>query len=676
MTRAFFPEVQALRALAVGLVVVFHLQPALLRGGFIGVDVFFVISGYLITGHLLREQERTGTVRLRDFWAARARRILPAAITCLVVTVALCAALLPITRWGEVGVHALAAALSVLNWVLGAEAVDYFAGTDMSPFQHFWSLGVEEQFYLAWPLLVVLAWFIAARRPGRAPRRVLAVLFATAVAASFAYSVWSVSAGDAAAYFSTLARVWELGAGGLLAIVAPKLRLPAAGRTALSLGGIAVVLAGAFVIDRGDPFPGLLALVPVLGTVAVIAAGPTTGRFAPAPVFALRPVQWIGDISYSLYLWHFPPIVLFAAVVGRAPGPFASLALAACALLAAALSHRFIEQPARSNAWLRARSHRGLMFGVAATTVGCLVALSLPVSQQSAEASWLDAAQQIEATGPLGAAALVDGRSEAFVDGVMEITPAPTEAEEDMPASPRACMAEPKDARTPVCTAGDPEGEISVALVGDSHAHQLSTVLFALAGERSWDMTTYLHASCPFTTETRALEARGGSVCAAPNAETLAALLADPPDIVFVSNWASGDFVEADTGHAPGVAGYADVWGRLVDAGSEVYAFVDVPRPRRDPTAVDCVAASYERPRSCGVSRDEALFDRGVVDKAAALVPGVHVVDLTDHFCEVDFCPAVIGNVLVYRDVNHLTDTYARTLIPYVSAAIPPTAGR
>lgn len=674
--RAFFPEVQALRALAVVLVVVFHLQPDVLPGGFIGVDVFFVISGYLITGHLLREQERTGTVRLRDFWAARARRILPAAVTCLVVTVALSALLLPISRWGQIGTHALASALSVLNWVLGAEAVDYFAATDTSPFQHFWSLGVEEQFYLVWPLFVVLAGFIAARRAGVRPRRILAVLFTTAVVASFVYSVWRVTTGDAAAYFSTFTRVWELGAGGLLAMVVSRLRLPSAARTALSLGGVAVVLAGALLIDRSDPFPGLLALVPVLGTMAVIAAGATTGPLAPAPVFALKPVQWVGNVSYSLYLWHFPPIVLFAAVVGRAPGPFASIALAAMALVAAALSYRFIEQPARSSAWLRAKARRGLLFGVAATTVGCLVALSLPFAQRSAEAAWVESATQVEETGPAGAAAIVDGSSEAFVDGVVAIAPAPTEAKQDMPDVPDECMSEPKDDYTPACKKGDPDGEVSVALVGDSHAQQLSTIFYALAEERGWDLTTYFHASCPFTTETRELEARNEIVCAGPNAETLATLVADPPDVVFVANWASGDFVDANTGYAPGVAGYAEVWGQLVDAGSEVYAFVDVPRPRNDPTAVDCVAASYEDPRACGVSREDAMVDREVVTEAAALVPEVQVIDLTDNICEADFCPAVIGNVLVYRDVNHLTDTYIRTLIPYVRDAIPLTAGR
>lgn len=671
----FRPEVQALRAVAVMMVVVFHLQPAALPGGFIGVDVFFVISGFLITGHLLREHARTSRVDLAAFWAARARRILPAALVCIAVTMVAVWALLPPTQWARLGTHGIASTLSALNWVLAADAVDYLAASnDVSPLQHFWSLGVEEQFYLFWPFVVVAAGAGVARWRGRA---MPTMLFAGVAVASFALSAVAVMAGDPAAYFATTTRVWELAVGGLLALWLPTASPRPLVGVVCSLTGLLVIGAAGLAISRDDPFPGALALVPVVGAALVIAGGTPHGALSPAPLIRWRPVQWLGGISYSLYLWHFPPIVLFSAVAGRAPGWFASSAIVVGSIVLAALSHRFIERPIRGAAWLRVRSWRALSAGAVAMTTTAVVCLALPAAQHQIEQEWLRAAAALDASGATGAEALAERRAAsvraiAYGDGEVAMTPAPSRAGADFPARDHpGCSAAPRSDETPLCVGGDPDGAVRVVLVGDSHAEQFLPALFQIGAERGWRVETRLHASCPFNAERRLLETRGGSVCAGPNATTLTALLGDPPDLVVTANWASGDFEETDTGHAPGVLGYADWWNLLADAGSEVVAIKDTPMPRDDPRASDCLAANYAQPERCGMPRGEAVRLLGIVDKAQVLAPRTSVIDLTDLLCVEDVCPAVIGNVLVYRDTNHLTDTFVRTMTPFLAERLP-----
>ncbi|HWT33504.1 MAG TPA: acyltransferase family protein [Microbacterium sp.] len=669
MSRRFLPEVQMLRAVAVALVVVYHLQPGLLPGGFVGVDVFFVISGYLITGHLLREHERTGRIRLSAFWTARARRILPAGLLCIAVTLTTAYVVYPPTQWDDLGLAGVAAALSMLNWLLATQSVDYQSSLNAAtPLQHFWSLGVEEQFYLLWPLIVLVACALASRHG----RRAIAAVFAAVVIASLSFSILEARAQDPAGYFLTTTRAWELAVGGIIALLLPRIRVPAVLRSPLSLLGLAVIGVGTLIIDGDTPFPGTAALVPVLGAVAVILAGTDEGRFSPAPVYRWRPVQRLGDMSYSLYLWHYPPIVFFAAIVGRAPGWAWSILLGTAAIAAAWLSWRFVELPTRGSAWLAARSRRGLLLGAAGIACTLVLAVSLPVTAQRTEAKWVRAAAAVDARGAQGAAAMTPAADRFFTDGTVAMTPSPSVARHDQEKLlPGHCMAVPKAATTPVCVAGDAHGTIRVALVGDSHANMLAPVIVAIAEQRGWRVETHLHASCPFNLEERALEVRGGSVCRSPNAATLKALLADPPDVVFVASWASGDFEASDTGQQPGLAGYATIWNRLTAAGSEVVAFKDVPKPRSNPLAVDCLAVHYTTPQDCGMPRDEALQGRDVVEQAQRLAPAVHIVDLTDRLCGTRTCPAVIGNVVVYRDSNHLTNTFVQTLLPYVEQRLP-----
>ena len=351
--RRFMPEIQGLRAVAVGLVVLFHLWPAEVPGGFVGVDVFFVISGYLITSHLMREVDATGTVRLGSFYARRARRLLPASLLVLAVSGIAAALILPAQLARSAMREVVASAVYVENLWLASQAVTYSASNDTaSPLQHYWSLSTEEQFYALWPALILVAVQLARRAGrggagpdvGRTRRAVAGVLLALA-AASLVHSIVLTASDPAAAYFVTTTRAWEFAAGALLSFVMARWTPSGAAAVGLRWAGLAAVVATSFAISQATPFPGAVALVPVLGTAAIILAGDARPSDPLLRVGNLRPVQWLGDVSYAVYLWHWPLIALGPFVLGRELSAVDKAAILVITGVLAHLTRRFVEQP-------------------------------------------------------------------------------------------------------------------------------------------------------------------------------------------------------------------------------------------------------------------------------------------------------------------------------------------
>ncbi|WP_172411777.1 acyltransferase family protein, partial [Arthrobacter globiformis] len=351
-------DIQGLRALAVLLVIADHLL-GYPTGGFIGVDVFFVISGFVITASLLREHDRNGRISFADFYRRRARRILPLASLVIVLTLAGSWAVFSTARFAGIAQDGLWAFLSAANWRMAITGTDYMqAGGAVSPLQHFWSLAVEEQFYIVWPWLIALMLGWGAYGLGRSSsgaRRPLGLALLAVVAASFAFAMWESSAAPTVAYFSTFSRAWELGCGGLLAVLAPVLlRIPDRIRPALAYLGLAGIVVGAFTLTPEVTFPGPWAAVPVLATMAVIAAGTGGEQRLLAPL-TNRVSRYLGDISYSLYLWHLPVIILLGAL--RPATAVVDYAVALALTLAlSAWSYRFIEEPVRHSQWLEPKA--------------------------------------------------------------------------------------------------------------------------------------------------------------------------------------------------------------------------------------------------------------------------------------------------------------------------------
>ena len=673
----FRADIQALRAVAVAAVVLWHIDPRALPGGFVGVDVFFVISGYLMTRALTRS-DRLGWREMADFWARRCRRILPAATVVILITLAAAWFLLPATRRVAVASDSLWAGAYLINWRLADASVDYLESLEPpSHLQHFWSLAVEEQFYLLWPLVIGAALLLAARRP---IARVAALWWAVGfvVATSFVWSTLSSAASPDAAYFTTTTRIWELALGGVVALL-PRLR----GRWAI--GGAAVGAAGVLTALAALPssaaFPGWIAAWPTCATALVIWADLGGGRGAAARAAEWWPVQRLGDVSYSLYLWHWP-VIVFLNPYDRPPEIWSwqSLVAVVVSLVLAWLTWRFVEQPFRSRDPRRWWSsvQGGLRLGIA--SLALLALLALP-----ARALAPAMAQPPQYPGPpdraLGAEALAAGEdpSEPLPgDGFM---PDPARLSDDLPFMYEAgCHLGVAETVPVPCVTGDTDGDApTVALVGDSHAAQWAPALEAIAEQQGWRVVVHTKSSCPFTRAPVALWGTDSPYpqCDAWNDAVMEQLLAEPPALVLTSN--AEVQVQEDGASRAGQAaeelvgrGLAQAWGRLLDAGIGVAVILDTPAPGY---AIEtCIANEPADLSTCSFDRQTALASSGTGQAVGlAIEPRAASLDLAPVLCSATTCPALIGGVLVYRDRGHLSATFAATLSDRLLEALQPT---
>ena len=698
----FRADVQALRAAAVLLVVGFHLWPDAIRGGFAGVDVFFVISGFLITGHLARELDASGTVRLPAFYARRARRLLPAALTVLFASAVGVFVFLPMTVWPRSFHEIAASALYFENWSLAAGSIDYFAAEDAPTLaQHFWSLSVEEQFYLAWPLLFLLAAVLARRVPVQfAARRrlVLAAFPALVLVLSFGWS--ALHHGSGAEYFSTFTRAWEFAAGGLLALVVGTAAGPGRGggssrwwTTSLAWAGWAAVLGSGLLLSETLRFPRWVAVFPVLGTVAVIAAGVPSGPLGW--LVRSRVVQFTGGISYSLYLWHWPVIILFGREPGGPNNGTSRFVLLVASVLLAVASTYLIEAPLRRPPAKRPMrpGRTGWTLGLAAAGMAVVTAITV-VGQHRVESAQVEAKQQIEAVrlnppACFGAAALdpTCGRSgdseSAAAAGSPSRPSAPSPGSALVPSplaafddKPDTCMQAIDRALVKVCTTGPAEATREVAVVGDSHAMALMPALQQVAAERGWRLVALLKGSCPLTAAVRVVDPKAATSCVKWNVGVRNWLARHPGiDQVIVTASSKNEFVPEPglTWSQTAVQGYHRAWDDLPDNIRKIVVIRDVPRPREDVVTCASAAQSAGRPvRECGLAADRALLDDAEARAAATSDRKPQLIDLSKYFCADGYCSPAIGGAFVYRDGHHLTATFSRTLAPFLSAALQP----
>jgi len=680
--------------------------PSVLPGGYAGVDVFFVISGYLITSHLWHACQQDGRVGLAAFWGRRARRLIPAAAVVLTATWGLSYLLLPSTRLADTAAQVRASALYFQNWQLARSAVAYLASDSTpTPVQHFWSLSVEEQFYLVWPLLFILAALATRRRTtrrsaakdsaakdsaaqdtatqgtatqGTASRaQYIAILSLTVAlaAASLGYSVYDTMADSAAAYFVTTTRMWELAAGGILAL------LPAAASSRLArhgwLGwaGLAMIGASQVVLTATTPFPGWIALLPVAGTVALIAGGSAQASHGPSRLTSTRPMTFLGGISYSLYLWHWPVIVLWTAWRGQPPGVPSGLALIAASVLLSWLTKVTVEDRVRLAPVIARSRWRSLSTALAAVVPVALAAAFLATQP----GPWNGTLPG----GYPGAAALAGNPSR--VPSRPVLPPVQQAAVIDVPTYWRSdrCLDGRPVAVPKTCVFGDTaHPRLTVALVGDSIAGNWWAPLDEIATREHWKLVTELHASCPWSaTPLYDPEKRAAfTACDAWGAAVLTDLLTRiHPDVVITSGYVNmtsmahptaGPQARADVG-----AGEATYWRQLKSRGISVIAIRETPDMGLNvPT---CVAGYGTDAGRCLVPRSKAVpADPPTSYAARALHGTVPVIDMTSLICGRQECPPVVGNVLVYLDNRHLTQSYAKTLAPYLSERLLSASSR
>lgn len=662
------PDIQALRAVAVGSVLLFHLWPLRLPGGYVGVDVFFVISGFLITSHLLREIGQTGTVHVGRFWARRAKRLLPAALTVLAVIAIAVVAFVPEVRWRQFLGEVVASALYAENWVLAADSVDYHASDNApSPTQHFWTLSVEEQFYIILPILLVVV-VLAIRGPSARLRRAIGVVLAVLTVASLAYSIALTAADPTVAYFSTFTRGWEFGAGALLAFVTLE-----AGRRArqfLPLIGIALIALSCILFASDTPFPGFLAAVPVLGAILVLWAGRES---VVARAGSWWPVATLGHISYAVYLWHWPLIVLVPYATGAPLSTTDKVLILVASLGLAWASTRFIEEPVRFSPRLLGGRRRSAtvaawsalgMAGVVALCVTNLVVLE----DRDQRRTQLISAVVADPPDCLGAAAVdPDLQPCENPDLAGLLVPDPTIADQDDDNRPECWgMANPREPM--MCTVAEPAGYTKRLLaVGDSHNNQLIAAYRAIGEAQGWRIDVAGTAGCYLTTaEQAAISERHRNGCLQWRESVADRILADPPDALVVTH-SSGDNIvvppPGETVESATVDGLVEAWSSLPEV--PIIAIRD--NPGMTSGTIECVAEHGLRAGElCSRPRAEALEHFDGQAEAAELVPNATVIDLTELYCTDAVCSPVIGNVLVFRDSRHITSTWARTLTPYL----------
>jgi len=662
--QGFRLDIQGIRGLALVLVLCCHARLPWAQGGYVGLDVFYVLSGFLITGLILTEIQRSGGLSLVRFYARRARRLLPLAVTVLAVTVVVSALVFSPVRAGHVAGDAIAAALYIVNWRFVSEAVDYFAfqSPDVSPIQHYWSLSLEEQFYLAWPMLVfgVLA---VARLRGGGHRALLAALLTVLTGASLAYGIWFSRFAADEAYFSSLARGWELGLGCVLALVLPAgLRLPRAASGLLAGAGVGALVWATVTFTEDLPYPGWHALIPTLATVAVIVAGTSAVSSAPTRLLTLGPLQYLGRISYAWYLWHWPALVFAAALLGPLT-PLQSVAVTLVAWIPTVLSHHLVEERFRRSKTLARSPGRSLRVGVGFTAAAVVLAMTVIALQP---------------TVPVASSAAAVGARAAEQGAVLQraataIRPDLRTAHTDRgtPFADGCHIKNDPRVRSPACAYGKRDSPTRVVLWGDSHGLQYADGMIALAQRRGWRLESLSQANCtPADVPLRAQ-------CDTWRENTLRRIASERPALIVVATGTQAPYRVRAGGKRLGrkasepllEAGMERTLRRLKRTGAQVVLIRDQAQLSVDPA--DCAAENIDHLAACSFRprRPAALaFDV----KAARRVPGVRIVDPQPLLCPDDRCPVVIGNVLVYRDNYHLSGTFSRTMARWLGRKLMP----
>lgn len=649
-------DIQALRAFAVAAVVLFHVWPLAITGGYVGVDVFFVISGYLITGQLVRLRAQ-GTLRLGAFWAARARRLLPAALLVLLASTALTLAFAPASLVTQYLRSIVGSTLYVENWVLAADAVDYLGADNAPPIaQHYWSLSVEEQFYVLWPLLILLMTSAAiVRRVGRSSLLASVVIIS---GLSLLLSLVTTFTAPSFAYFATPVRMWEFGFGAVVAIL-PTLLIAPATRTAIWLVSWTGLLYSAFFFNAETPFPGMAAILPVTATAALIWIGPEP-PFRLASAAQWRPIQWIGDNSYGIYLWHWPLIVIAPAIVADDLELWQNVSLVILTVALAALGKRFVEDPVRYGRLARARPRTVLLLAASGMVV-VLAAAGLPgiVITTSVQAQTAQAREDVlDPDSCRGANALLNSECDKERDlttGADQLIPSLAGLYDDTDGA-FACY-QSEQARIEPCRIGSNAPDATrIALTGDSHAAMLIPGLRDVAVAENWAIDVYVGRGCVWSADS-------DPTCSDRQAALDSDLLSNDYSAILVTAWNQPD-ASAQIREERATE-YAARWRTAIDNGIMVIPILDNPSVPQ--SSADCLASTSSFSReTCSFQRS----DTGLEDplEIATRQVGAESVDLRSAYCDsTGTCPMVLGGVVVYRDLHHITATFSHSLAVYLA---------
>ncbi|MEZ2390268.1 acyltransferase family protein [bacterium RCC_150] len=658
----FRPEIQGLRSVAVLMVVTYHIWFGRVSGG---VDVFLLVSAFLMTLQFTRRYANGQQTILTKHYLHHFRRLLPAAVTVIVGTLAATYLFIPGTRWVDTIQQGWASLFYAENFLLQSEAVNYYASdhSAASPLQHFWSLSIQGQVFIIWPLIFVGA-AILARRFRLAYVPLLRYIFGAIFVASLIYSIGFTAANQSEAYFSTLARLWEFALGTLLALYLPSLKLPRPARVVLGWLGVVAMLSCGLILNVEAAFPGWAALWPTLAAACILAAGQTGSRFGVDRILSSKLLVRMGNNSYALYLWHWPLLVIYLAWSDKShAGWLSGTVIIIAAFVLAVLTTRFVEKPWREWRWPEVNRRRSAIALVAAATVAIVPLAGWRFQIDRTNSALL---ANMDARNP-GAAA-VGGAFVYTPQPDVPLVPAMTAIDDDWPAFPKPCTGDqdPNDFVNR-CTNGITNGTKSVVVIGNSHAHVLNTPLLTMAKKNNWSLTSITKGYCPLGEDTAADITQA---CVDFNKATLAEVLKMKPDVVVTTSTRTN--VDANVPERVDPSWVSEV-KTLNDAGIKVVALRDTPRPAQPVPA--CLEKDPTAYVACGSQRDSIYAQVSPTAAIEGQLPDTRFLDLSKYFCPDSNCPAVIGNVIVYKDDNHVTATYMKTLTPYFEQAFMAATG-
>lgn len=687
----FRPDIEGLRAVAVALVVLGHAGVPGMAGGYVGVDVFFVISGFLITGQLLQSPGVPARMQLVAFYARRARRILPAASVVLVCTVLASYHWLGFLRGQAVAEDGRWTAVFAANLHFAAQGKDYLRSyVPPSPLQHYWSLGVEEQFYLAWPLLVLAAGMVLPRRELKTK---LLVVLPPLIVASLAWSVVQTRSDPTWAYYSPFTRAWELGAGALLAAMPRRAPFRAPVRTVVGWAGLGAIIASSVAFSARTAFPGYAAVLPVGGALFLLAAGSDT-RTGAARVLGWLPFRMLGCWSFSLYLWHWPLLTIAAARAGHPLSVAQNLQFVAAALILAAATYYLVENPLRFAKPLRSRQLPSIAAGAACAAVAFAVCQwqiqnhappRLPPQLQPAIA-------QAGAPPPLASATAAPDPAatlRALVEAAASIEQLPAAPQPDLqraagdfawlPPFGQGCLVDADVRESPSCVFGDPEAPRTLVLLGDSHMAMWLGAFHDIGVRNHLRVVLLSKTACaPLSNEMYRSFGTGPQRFWGPYEEcypwlrtSLARTAELKPAAVVVSSCSGCDYIVDAKGNRLGPGAWAEGLQRTLEAiresGAQPVVLGDIPRL---PGMLDCLALHQRNVQACSESAAGALSSNYAdADRFAAGNTESLYIDPVPWFCSA-LCTGVIGDFVPYTNDYHVTATYARYLTPLLENAI------
>jgi len=645
---SFRPDIEGLRAVAVGVIVAFHFGVTQISGGFVGVDIFFAISGYLITNHLARELEQNGSIKLIQFYGRRIRRLLPAMLLVTFAILAIGIFIVPPIEQLFSARAATANSVYLSNVWASYAMKSYFNNYGATrPFLHTWSLSVEEQFYLVWPWLLMLAWRI------RPSIKSLSLTMVAISVIALTFCIWLTRYEQFYAFYGSPARAWEFGIGGLASLSGFG-TWSRSSRLAVPLGwvGVTLLVMSVFLINEQMLFPGYVAVLPVMGTVLVLISG--AGGNPNGPVLLLRtaPMQFIGRLSYSIYLWHWP-IIGYAELIDPHLSAWGRVLCTVLTLLCSMASYRLVENPVRKNLWLAVKPYRTLALGTALTGVSLLLA---------------------------GCSALIAKHYMSMPDTKWiydEVHERPITF-----GDARNCLTGSLDPKAYRCDFGSLTSSNVLVLFGDSHADEWSTAVAAISKQQGWRLVTYLKGRCPVADVPiyNPFLNRVTKECDVWRKSALAAIVKLHPRAVLIGEYSAAYVKNATPMPVLSNVTVAD-WKRgmertlepLRQAKLPVILLRDTPAPNEDLALCVSRASWYRASFSqCEKKKRDAMSASiaAVQSNLVSEFPNVRYVDLSNHFCWGDSCPAVIDGILVYHDPSHITSRYAMHLTGPLSRQI------